>query len=156
MIIIPIKENEPIDKALKKFKIGNETEWKVVEKMKSLRGDFDELLRQGILTQQEIFDYCKLECGLLARLMEKFRNICIGAGIKPDRWAGPGWLAAEAFKHYGIPKRPLSASESAKKEQEKIEAEERRAAAGKPPSTRKKKPDLRRPERDPELETMAW
>jgi len=87
--------------------------------------------------------------------MEKFRNICIEANIKPDRWAGPGWLAAEVFEHYGIPKRPLSASESAKKEQDKIEAEERRIAAPKPPSTRRKKPDLRRPERDREFETMT-
>jgi hypothetical protein len=133
--------------ALKKFEIGDEAERQAIEEMKKLREEFTELT-------PKIENYCKDESLKLAMLMEKFRNTCYDACIKPQRWSGPGWLAADVFEQYGIPKRPLTAGEHAKAQQRDIEAEERRVTTGKPRAGRKE-PTPRRPERDPEFEAAA-
>ena len=45
-----------------------------------------------------MIEYCKLECRYLAMLMTEFREVCTTAGIKPERWAGAGSLAAALLK----------------------------------------------------------
>ena len=49
----------------------------------------------------------------LAQLMTKFREVCYAAGIRPERWAGSGWLGAAIFKQHGALKRPMTAREQA-------------------------------------------
>jgi hypothetical protein len=115
-------------KALDKFGIGTAEERERIKINKDRRGDFTELTT-------EIIEYCKLECRLLAQLMDKFRKTCHEAGIFPDRWSGAGRLAAALLKQNGIPKRPLTTRES---------------EAGKGASS-----EPRRPNRDPELEKAA-
>jgi hypothetical protein len=115
-------------KTIKNWNIGSEQERAFVAKMKDKRGRFDGL-------DADMIEYCKLECRWLSLLMSDFREKCIAADIVPERWGGPGWIAASVLKKYGIPKRPETAAEAAR--------------AG------TRRPQLRRPERDPELEIAA-
>ena len=53
----------------------------------------------------ETFDYNKLECELLEKLMTRFRAMCYEHGIYPDMWTGPGRLAEDLFKTENVPPR---------------------------------------------------
>lgn len=73
-------------KALQQFEIGRE-HWEEIETNKARRGEFIGM------TEVERH-YCKLECELLAQLMETFREVCIAGDIVPRTWNGAGKLAA--------------------------------------------------------------
>ena len=119
-------------KAITDWNIGNEAERAIIKANKDIRNEFTELTDQMI-------EYCTLECRYLAVLMTEFREVCYAAGIRPERWAGAGWLAAAMLKQHGALKRPLTARE------------QREAAESKPSNN----PSPRRPERDRELEIAA-
>lgn len=54
-----------------------------------------------------IREYNRLECELLAQLMEKFRAVCHaapGGGIKPTTWNGAGKLAEALLRRENIPR----------------------------------------------------
>lgn len=70
---------------LKQFSIGQE-HLDLIERNKSARASFD------VMTD-EVREYCKTECMLLAELMEKFRENCYAADIRPRQWSGAGKLA---------------------------------------------------------------
>jgi hypothetical protein len=110
--------------AITKWNIGSEQERIMIIENKSRRAEFLQLT-------DEIRKYCTLECLLLTRLMEKFRETCTEVGIRPREWSGAGELAEALFKKHGLPKRPLTPRE----------------AAAHQTST-----SPRRPERDPQLE----
>jgi hypothetical protein len=48
-----------------------------------------------------IRDYCAIECRLLAELMTQFREVCLGAGLRPKTWNGPGKIAAALLAEHG-------------------------------------------------------
>jgi hypothetical protein len=118
--------------AIEKWNIGSEHERAFISRNKDRRDEFSEL-------SEEIIEYCKLECRFLATLMTEFRTVCATAGITPKQWSGAGWLASALLDKHGIPKRPLTAKETAGS---RILG----SRAGK---------NLRRPERDPEFEAAA-
>jgi hypothetical protein len=91
--------------AIEDWKVANDEERAFIAQMKAQREEFDRLT-------PEMVDYCKLECRQLAALMSAFREVCIAADIVPERWCGPGWIAASLLKKYGIPKRPQTAREA--------------------------------------------
>jgi hypothetical protein len=122
-------------KAIKDWTIGNEKERAIIYRNKSVRDQFSKLT-------DEIIEYCKLECRYLAMLMTEFREVCKAAGIFPNRWSGAGWLAAALLDKHGVPKRPLTARETAALDEQK-------------PSKNPKPTAPRRPERDREFEAAA-
>lgn len=84
-------------KALKNFNIGNE-HLEMIERNKSARSSFD-------LVTDEMIEYNRLECVLLAQLMERFREVCIGCGLKPTTWNGAGKLASALHRQHGTLRR---------------------------------------------------
>ncbi|MGH7239343.1 MAG: DNA polymerase, partial [Candidatus Saccharimonadales bacterium] len=64
---------------------------------KDLRNEF------GYITDY-VRDYNKLEILMLEALMEKFRKMCTGIGIRPYRWQGPGNLVSAVFNKHKIPR----------------------------------------------------
>jgi hypothetical protein len=72
--------------ALKSFEIGAE-HWDLIERNKNLRSEFSSIT-------PEVKEYCRVECELLASLMEEFRRVCHAAGIFPRTWNGAGKLSA--------------------------------------------------------------
>jgi hypothetical protein len=122
-------------KAIIDWNIGDEAGRALIAKNKNRRDEFSELT-------DEIVGYCVLECHYLAMLMTQFREVCTAAGILPERWSGAGWLASALLKKHGVPKRPLTARESA-------------ALAEQKPAKRPKTKESRRPERDKEFEIAA-
>jgi hypothetical protein len=85
----------PFYKALGNWKIGNPEQLKEIAAGKALRPEFSEITTQ-------IFSYNRLECEMLAELMECFREMCGHCNIIPDRWQGPGWIAAKMLHQNGI------------------------------------------------------
>lgn len=73
-------------KALQTFDVGRE-HWETIERNKAARAGF------GRITA-EIRRYNRIECELLTDLMERFRAMCHGVGIRPRQWSGAGKLAA--------------------------------------------------------------
>lgn len=49
--------------------------------------------------------YNNLECIMLERMMELFRDLCFSLDIKPKRWQGPGHLVSAVFKREGVPRK---------------------------------------------------
>lgn len=64
--------------------------------------------RGGPQLDARAIEYCKLECRLLAELMEKLRAACLAAEAAPaqNRWQGPGLIANALLRQHGIPRRP--------------------------------------------------
>jgi hypothetical protein len=116
-------------KAITDWSIGTAAERAVIKANKDIRDEFAKLTDQMI-------EYCTLECRYLAALMTEFREVCYAAGIRPERWAGAGWLAAAMLKKHGALKRPLTV-------REQQEAAEKKSS---------KTPTPRRPVRDREFE----
>ena len=125
----------PFIKAITNWNIGTDEERSVIAENKTRRDEFGQLT-------DEIIRYCKLECRHLAMLMTEFREVCKAAGISPQQWRGPGWLASALFEKHGVPKRPLTAKEAA-------------ALAERKQSKNPKARELRRPERDRQFEVSA-
>ena len=44
--------------------------------------------------------YCKIECDLLAEMMEAFRSQCIATGMVPRTWNGAGKIASALLKEH--------------------------------------------------------
>lgn len=72
----------PFIKALEQFGIGRE-HWPELQRMKAARAGFREIT-------PEIDAYCKLECDLLAELMERFREQSHAQGLRPHSFNGAG------------------------------------------------------------------
>jgi DNA polymerase type B, organellar and viral len=122
-------------KAIADWNIGTDEGRSAIAENKTRREEFSQLT-------DEIIEYCKLECCYLAMLMKAFREVCTAAGISPQEWSGAGWLAAALLKKHGVPKRPLTAKETA-------------ALAERKPSKNPKPREPRRPERDRKFEIAA-
>lgn len=83
---------------LKQFDVSTEEEKKIIARNKARRGVFDDI-------GKEEQDYCALECDLLARVMEKFREYAKEADIVPRSWNGAGKLAKKMHHDHGTPER---------------------------------------------------
>lgn len=83
--------------ALVDYSIGRE-HWNFIARNKANRDNFTEIGE----TERE---YCRIECDMLAELMEVFRSHAHHAGIRPRNWAGAGKLAEALHRHYQTPKR---------------------------------------------------
>jgi hypothetical protein len=57
----------------------------------------------GAVTHDER-QYNHLECVLLARMMERFRDMCDRVNIRPSKWQGPGNLVSTVMKREGVPR----------------------------------------------------
>lgn len=73
-------------KVINEFGIGTEADRNRVAENKARRSSFSSI-------GDEERAYCKLECEMLAELMEKLREYCNAAGIIPRSWNGAGKLA---------------------------------------------------------------
>jgi hypothetical protein len=71
-------------------------DWEIIQKFKPLRGDF------ANLQMDEITHYNEAECRVLSEIMRVLREKLRELGLNPLKWYGPGVLALETFKLYGI------------------------------------------------------
>lgn len=85
-------------KVLDQFSIGTPEEREQVRISKKDRGT--ETWTVDAVTR----DYCYLECRMLADVMEKLRENCFAAGIKPTTWTGAGKLAKSLHASNYTPK----------------------------------------------------
>ena len=76
----------PFLAALKLWRVGRR-HWPAIVRGKAARGTADKLTAADR-------NYCKLECDLLARIMEKWRAASYAAGLAPANWSGAGTLAS--------------------------------------------------------------
>jgi hypothetical protein len=81
--------------ALQDFDIGRE-HWELIARNKAARDSFTRITK-------EIREYCRLECELLAELMETFRSICHANDLRPKTWNGAGKLSAFLHDKYSTP-----------------------------------------------------
>lgn len=86
------------ESVLKQFDISTQEEKKIIAENKARRGIFETI---GKEEQQ----YCALECDLLARVMEKFRDYAEEADIVPRTWNGAGKLAFKMHQSHKSPKK---------------------------------------------------
>lgn len=68
----------------------------LLEKMKSTRDVFS----PEMIT--EISRYCRLECDVLVRLMNKLRDALIDTDLLPSSWVGAGSIAASMLRNQGV------------------------------------------------------
>ena len=85
-------------KVIKEFGVADSAELELIEASKEKRGDDDWSV--GNVER----DYCRLECILLARLLNRLRDYCSEAGIFPRSWSGAGKLAAALHTLHKTPK----------------------------------------------------
>lgn len=71
--------------AIISFDVGAE-HWETIAAMKAARSEFTGMT-------DAVRRYCAIECDLLAAMMEKFRTVCLAAGLRPRTWNGAGKLA---------------------------------------------------------------
>lgn len=83
--------------ALEIWDIGTPEEREFIRENKELRGSFTQ---EGL---EEITRYNLLEISLLERLMSRFRDACIAAGVLPRKWQGPGLLAEALYEANNVP-----------------------------------------------------
>lgn len=81
---------------LKQFDVATPDEKQIIAHNKARRGVFETV-------GKEEQDYCALECELLARVMEQFRDYTEQANIKPRTWNGAGKLAFVMHKDHETP-----------------------------------------------------
>lgn len=84
-------------KSIQSFEVGTVEQREMIALNKSKRADFASM-------DQEVRDYCALECVFLAELMEKLRGYCHAAGIVPKTWNGAGKLASALHSLHNTPK----------------------------------------------------
>lgn len=68
-----------------------------IAEMKGKRSTF------GPMTDEERI-YNRQECELLARMMEKYREMCDRLDLRPNKWQGPGQLVTAFFKREKFPR----------------------------------------------------
>jgi hypothetical protein len=83
--------------ALQSWGIGRR-HWATIAANKAARATWDRI-------DKSIRTYNKLECDLLAELMETFRASCHAMNLRPQSWAGAGWLAAAEHAAHGTIRR---------------------------------------------------
>ena len=81
-------------KALHAWDVGDVTVREEIERQKNRRADFAEI---GDAER----DYCRIECELLAEMMQRFRAVCHEAGLRPRTWNGAGKLATALHDQHG-------------------------------------------------------
>lgn len=92
-------------KVLHEFAIGTEDQRESIRVNKEARGGFagdgltDDMFCPFITENER--HYCATECDFLAQLMEKFRDNCNAADIRPRTWNGAGKLSAALHKAHG-------------------------------------------------------
>lgn len=69
----------------------------LIEKGKAMRSEFEELT-------EHTREYCGLEIKMLELLMERFRDMCNGVNIRPQKWQGPGNLVSAVMRREGFPR----------------------------------------------------
>lgn len=84
-------------KVIHEFEVGTKEGRALITANKARRSDFAEI------TQEERI-YCRLECEYLAELMERLREYCNAAAIKPRTWNGAGKLASALHKRENTPR----------------------------------------------------
>ena len=84
-------------KVIHEFDVGTKEGRAMIVANKERRGDFVEM-------SQEERTYCKLECEYLAELMERLREYCHAAAIRPRTWNGAGKLASALHKREDTPR----------------------------------------------------
>lgn len=83
-------------KVIKEFGVASPEQVEAIAHNKARRSDFTSI-------DQEERNYCELECELLAALMEKLREYCYEAEIRPHSWSGAGKLASALHaKHHTL------------------------------------------------------
>jgi hypothetical protein len=85
-------------KVCEEFKAGTAEERQLIAASKERRGD-----DEWAITQTER-DYCALECRMLAELMERLREYCEAADMRPKSWNGAGKLAKALLAKHNAPK----------------------------------------------------
>lgn len=85
-------------KTIESFDVGSIETRNLIAVNKAKRSGFTEM-------SPEVRHYCALECQYLADLMERLREYCNAAGIKPSMWAGAGKLAAALHKLHNTPRK---------------------------------------------------
>jgi hypothetical protein len=80
-------------RALRDFDVGRE-HLEMIASNKAARSTFD------VMTD-EVRDYCRIECDLLAQMMERLREACYATEIRPSSWNGAGKLAKAMHKSHG-------------------------------------------------------
>jgi hypothetical protein len=89
----------------KTWSIGTEKQIATIAENKARRSEFTEISAVER-------DYCRLECKLLAQLMEKFRTVTDETGTTPLNWRGAGAIAAQLYRTHkatrtsALPERP--------------------------------------------------
>lgn len=83
-------------KCIEQFEVGTPGDRARIAEDKSRRSSFT-----GIGERER--DYCHKECLYLAELMEKLREYCNAAAIRPRTWNGAGKLAAALHKTHETP-----------------------------------------------------
>lgn len=89
-------------KVLSEFEIGTAAERELIRQSKEQRGGNTWTI--GDVER----DYCALECRLLADLMERLRDYCTEADIRPRTWSGAGKLASALHSQHETPKAALT------------------------------------------------
>ena len=79
--------------AIKAWEIGAEY-WETIDRNKAGRASFETIT-------PEIREYNRIECELLAQMMEKFRAACFEADIRPKTWNGAGKISAFLHRENG-------------------------------------------------------
>ncbi len=83
-------------KCIEQFEVGDAGDRRRIAEDKSRRSSFTEI-------GERERDYCHKECIYLAELMEKLRQYCNAAAIRPRTWNGAGKLAAALHKMHDTP-----------------------------------------------------
>lgn len=73
--------------AIRDWKVGTPEELALIERFKGLRGEFENV------PVDEVREYNRLECVLLAEMMDRVRRSASDAEIFPSSWFGAGQLA---------------------------------------------------------------
>lgn len=97
----------PFLHALESAGIGTKDELALITRGKAARG-------KALLPPKEEEAYCKLECRLGAKMMERLRRNCLNAGFPLSEWRGPGTMASFMLNQHLIPKRPKNPTRPAR------------------------------------------
>jgi DNA polymerase family B len=93
-------ENNEVDGALPKW-FSDEPE--LAETIYNIAVGKGQRAEFGPMTDYER-EYNRLECELLARMMEKYRDMCDRLDLRPAKWQGPGQLVTAFFKREKFPR----------------------------------------------------
>lgn len=95
-------------KALKNWKVGTEEEWKLLQRMKDRRNEFDKEKQEDVLT------YCYLECARMAGLARRLVDAHAKAGLKLKSFYGAGSSASAMLDVMGLRKKIVPCPEEMK------------------------------------------